>query len=110
MTGTEPVSTNLINALSLIRTCRPTCTNSIRRSAIKRRTNRGPVFEQLTRLVHGKKAIHTVVTSHPLTVEVTRHHAAPSIPIGPSISVPSETNSRAWSAARIDTQSEELSR
>jgi hypothetical protein len=44
MTGTEPASTNLINALSLIRTCRPTCTNSIRRSAIKRRTNRGPVF------------------------------------------------------------------
>jgi hypothetical protein len=37
-------STNLINALSLIRTCRPTRTNSIRRSAIKRRTNRGPVF------------------------------------------------------------------
>jgi hypothetical protein len=38
MIGTEPAWTNLINALSLIRTCRPTCTNSIRRSAIKRRT------------------------------------------------------------------------
>ncbi len=44
MTGTEPAWTNLINALSLIRTWRPTCTNSIRRSAIKRRTKRGPVF------------------------------------------------------------------
>ena len=45
MIGTEPASTNLSNALSLIRTCRPTWTNSIRRSAIKRRTNRGPVFK-----------------------------------------------------------------
>jgi hypothetical protein len=66
MAATEPASTNLINALSPIRTRRPTCTNSIRRSAIKRRTKSRSGVQGLTRLIHRVK--HDPNNRHLLTV------------------------------------------
>jgi hypothetical protein len=59
----EPASTNLINALSPIRTRRPTCNKLDSTLGDQAPNESRSVVPQLTRLIHRKKAIHTVVTS-----------------------------------------------